>query len=181
MLNLSSTDQKIGPLDKYSTVKDLANRPHYKILNRIIAIVSMFVVIALFLPWTQNISGQGSVTTLKPNQRPQTIQSVISGRIEKWYVKEGDFVQKGDTILFISENKEEYFDPNLVGNTKNQAVAKKKSVESYGSKVTALGNQINANENEKTCFRSSCRLCMSESRRLRHPYRYRRQQRAGKS
>ena len=149
MLNLSSTDQKIGPLEKYSTVKNLENRPHYKILNRIIAIVSLFVLIALFLPWTQNISGSGSVTTLKPNQRPQTIQTVISGRIEKWYVKEGDFVQKGDTILFISEIKEEYFDPNLVGNTKNQVEAKKRSVESYGSKVTSLGNQINAIENEK--------------------------------
>jgi multidrug resistance efflux pump len=149
MLNLSSTDQKIGPLEKYSTVKNLSNRPHYEILNRIIAIVSLFVLIALFLPWTQNISGSGSVTTLKPNQRPQTIQTVISGRIEKWYVKEGDFVQKGDTILFISEIKEEYFDPNLVENTKNQVEAKKRSVESYGSKVTSLGNQINAIENEK--------------------------------
>jgi hypothetical protein len=44
------------------------------------------------------------VTTIKPNQRPQSIQSVISGR-KKWYVQEGDFV-KGDTILFISEIKE---------------------------------------------------------------------------
>ena len=150
MLNLSSTDQKIGPLEKYSTVKNLSNRPHYEILNRIIAIVSLFVLIALFLPWTQNISGSGSVTTLKPNQRPQTIQTVISGRIEKWYVKEGDFVQKGDTILFISEIKEEYFDPNLVENTKNQVEAKKRSVESYGSKVTSLGDQIKAIENEKS-------------------------------
>ena len=149
MLNISQNKQSIHPLEKYSTVKNLSNRPYYKILNRIIAVVSFFVVIALFLPWTQNISGHGAVTTLKPNQRPQTIQTVISGRIEKWYVKEGDFVQKGDTILFISEIKEEYFDPNLVGNTKNQAEAKKKSVQSYGSKVNALGNQINAIDNEK--------------------------------
>jgi multidrug efflux pump subunit AcrA (membrane-fusion protein) len=56
------------------------------------------------------------VTTLKPNQRPQSIQSVISGRIENWYVQEGDFV-KQDTILFISEIKEDYMDPNLVANT----------------------------------------------------------------
>jgi multidrug efflux pump subunit AcrA (membrane-fusion protein) len=51
------------------------------------------------------------------NQRPQSIQSVISGRIENWYVQEGDFVNKGDTILFISEIKEDYMDPNLVANT----------------------------------------------------------------
>jgi multidrug resistance efflux pump len=103
----------------------------------------------LFLPWTQNISGSGAVTTLKPNQRPQTIQTVISGKIEKWYVQEGDFVNKGDTILFISEIKEEYFDPNLVENTKNQVDAKKMSVQSYGSKVSTLSTQIQAIENEK--------------------------------
>ena len=104
MLNISANKSQFSKkLIQYQTIKNLDNRPHYKILNKIIAIVSVFGVIVLFLPWTQNISGSGSVTTLKPNQRPQTIQSVISGRIEKWYVKEGDFVKKGDTIMFISE------------------------------------------------------------------------------
>ena len=49
----------------------------------------------------------------------------------------------------VSEIKEDYFDPNLVDNTKNQVDAKKKSVVSYGSKVNALSNQIQAIENEK--------------------------------
>lgn len=150
MLNLSQinkTDQKL--LGQYSTIKNLANRPHYKILNRIIVIFSIIAVLFLFVPWTQNISGSGAVTTLKPNQRPQTIQSLISGRIEKWYVQEGDFVKKGDTILFISEIKEDYLDPNLVQNTKNQMDAKKMSVESYSGKVTTLSSQIQFIENEK--------------------------------
>ena len=150
MLNISKENKiLLEPLEKYKTVKDLSNRPHYKILNRIIAGVSVIAVIALFLPWTQNISGSGSVTTLKPSQRPQTIQSLISGRIEKWYVQEGDFVNKGDTILFISEIKEDYLDPNLVNNTKNQADAKKLSVESYGSKVNTLSVQIQSIESER--------------------------------
>jgi len=80
--------------------------------------VSLIGIVLLFMPWTQNISGSGAVTTLKPDQRPQTIHSAIAGRIEKWYVKEGDYVQKGDTILFISEVKEDYLDPNLMENTK---------------------------------------------------------------
>ncbi|MFC6878059.1 HlyD family secretion protein [Flavobacterium myungsuense] len=150
MLNLSQinkTDQKL--LGQYSTIKNLANRPHYKILNRIIIIFSIIAVLFLFVPWTQNISGSGAVTTLKPNQRPQTIQSLISGRIEKWYVQEGDFVKKGDTILFISEIKEDYLDPNLVKNTKDQMDAKKMSVESYSGKVTTLSSQIQFIENEK--------------------------------
>ena len=150
MLNISDKNRpQLQSLERFTTVKNLSNRPHYKILNRIIFSVSVLALVFLFLPWTQNISGSGAVTTLKPNQRPQTIQTVISGKIEKWYVQEGDFVNKGDTILFISEIKEEYFDPNLVANTKNQVDAKKLSVQSYGSKVTTLSTQIQAIENEK--------------------------------
>jgi len=149
MLNISDNKSKLQNLDKYTTVKNLINRPHYRILNKIIAGVSIFVLIALFLPWTQNISGTGFVTTLKPGQRPQSIQSVISGRLEKWYVQEGDFVNKGDTILFISEVKEDYMDPNLVENTKKQVDAKKQSYQSYGSKVVSLSEQIRAITNEK--------------------------------
>lgn len=150
MLNISEGNKtSLESLQRYKTVKNLSNRPHYKILNRIIWTVSILAVIALFLPWTQNISGSGAVTTLKPNQRPQSIQSVISGRIEKWYVQEGDYVEKGDTIMFISEIKEDYMDPNLVANTKNQVNAKKQALQSYGSKVTTLSSQIQNIENER--------------------------------
>ena len=149
MLNISDNKTKLPSLDRFTTVKNLVNRPHYKILNKIIVGVSIIGVIALFLPWTQNISGSGSVTTLRPDQRPQSIQSVISGRLEKWYVQEGDFVKKGDTIVFISEIKEDYMDPNLVQNTRNQINAKKQSLESYSSKVTTLSGQIDAIEREK--------------------------------
>jgi multidrug resistance efflux pump len=150
MLNLSKNNPiAVKNLLHYSTVKELSNRPHYKILNRIILAFSIIGLIVLFLPWTQNISGSGAVTTLKPNQRPQTIQSLISGRIVKWYVKEGDFVKKGDTILFISEIKEDYLDPNLVSITKDQMDAKKMSAQSYSGKVTTLSTQIQAIENEK--------------------------------
>ena len=150
MLNISEGNKtSLESLQRYKTVKNLSNRPHYKILNRIIWTVSILAVIALFLPWTQNISSSGAVTTLKPNQRPQSIQSVISGRIEKWYVQEGDYVEKGDTIMFISEIKEDYMDPNLVANTKNQVNAKKQALQSYGSKVTTLSSQIQNIENER--------------------------------
>lgn len=149
MLNISDNKTKLPSLERFETVRNLANRPHYKILNRIIAGVTIIGLLSLLLPWTQTIAGNGSVTTLKPNQRPQSIQSIISGRIEKWYVQEGDFVKKGDTILFISEIKEEYMDPNLVENTKNQMEAKQQSLQSYDSKVGVLSTQIEAIQREK--------------------------------
>jgi multidrug resistance efflux pump len=149
MLNISDNNKSNQSVEHYKSVQFIEGKTHYKILNKIIVGISVLSIALLFLPWTQNISGFGAVTTLKPNQRPQSIQSVISGRIEKWYVQEGDFVQKGDTILFISEIKEDYMDPNLVENTKNQVDAKKQAVESYESKVVSLANQLQAIESEK--------------------------------
>ncbi|HQW68359.1 MAG TPA: HlyD family efflux transporter periplasmic adaptor subunit [Flavobacterium sp.] len=149
MLNISNNNKITENIEKYSTYKNLSERPHYKILNKIIIRVSLLSLVILFLPWTQNISGTGAVTTLKPDQRPQTIHSAIAGRIEKWYVKEGDFVQKGDTILFISETKEDYLDPNLVENTESQLKAKEMAQQSYGGKVSSLSSQIQAIENER--------------------------------
>ncbi|MBC8988250.1 HlyD family efflux transporter periplasmic adaptor subunit [Pedobacter sp. N36a] len=164
MLNLSdqkNTQQHI--LDRYSAVKNLGNRPHYKILNRLILAICIIGIIVLFLPWTQNISGSGAVTALKPNQRPQTINTVIAGRIEKWYVQEGDYVKKGDTIIFLSEVKEEYFDPNLLENTKDQVNAKKMALESYHGKVAALNAQVSALEGEKSLKHQQARNKIKQS------------------
>ena len=113
-------------------------------LRRVLGIFFALALIFMFIPWTQNIRARGNVTTLKPDQRPQTIHSVIGGRIERWFVQEGDFVEKGDTILFISEVKDDYFDPNLLGRTQEQLKAKEMSVGSYMEKVRALDKQIDA-------------------------------------
>lgn len=141
MLNLSKENNVLITPGKYQSITNVARRPHYKLLNRIIIGFLLFSIGCLFLPWTQNVSGSGAVTTLKPDQRPQTVHNAIAGRIEKWFVQEGDYVKKGDTILFITEIKEDYLDPNLIGNTKQQVDAKKMAVESYGDKVSSLDTQ----------------------------------------
>lgn len=106
--------------------------------------ISLALLVVLFLPWTQNIKAKGSVTTLYQDQRPQDIHSPIPGRIVKWYVKEGDQVKKGDTLLQIAEIKEDYLDPNLVGRTREQLDAKKGALNFYENKVGAAGTQIEA-------------------------------------
>jgi multidrug efflux pump subunit AcrA (membrane-fusion protein) len=106
--------------------------------------VLILLIIILFLPWTQNIKAKGDITTLSQEQRPQKINSPIPGKIIKWWVKEGDFVKKGDTILQISEIKEDYLDPNLVGRTQQQVQAKKGSIQSYENKISTASSQINA-------------------------------------
>ena len=101
-------------------------------------------VFIMFLPWTQNIKTQGNVSTLYQEQRPQKLNSPIPGRIIKWYVKNGDVVKKGDTILQISEIKDDYLDPFLVERTQEQVQAKKGVREYYNAKISTTENQIAA-------------------------------------
>ncbi|WP_010518076.1 HlyD family secretion protein [Croceivirga radicis] len=150
MLNISHNKlNKTVDLGRFKSAQKVFYKEHFKHFNRFLLVFSIFLVIILFLPWTQNVTGKGYLTTLTPDQRPQTIQSPIPGRIEKWYVREGDFVEKGDTILHISEVKNEYFDPNLVERTGKQLKAKEMSVTSYQGKVKALNVQIGALAQER--------------------------------
>ncbi|TNJ43526.1 HlyD family efflux transporter periplasmic adaptor subunit [Tamlana fucoidanivorans] len=150
MLNISHNQlNKTIDLSKFKSGKNVIDKTYYKYINKFLLTAAVILVIVLFLPWTQNITGSGMVTTLKPNQRPQHIMSQIPGRIEEWYVMEGDSVKKGDTILRISEIKSEYFDDKLVERTNEQIQAKASSVTAYGGKVEALKRQIIALQNEQ--------------------------------
>ncbi|GAB5474114.1 MAG: biotin/lipoyl-binding protein [Maribacter sp.] len=150
MLNISHNQlNKKVSLNRFKSAQRVFHERDYKHFNRFLLVFAIVGFLILFLPWTQNINGNGFLTTLKPDQRPQTLQSPIPGRIEKWYVQEGDYVKKGDTILFISEVKNEYFDPDLVERTGQQIKAKTASVNSYEGKVNALQNQMAALSNER--------------------------------
>ncbi len=113
-------------------------------------LIGTFIVLflMLFLPWTQNIQTKGKVTTLNPGQRPQSIEATIAGRIDKWFVREGQFVKKGDTIAHLAEIKVDYFDGDLVNRTKQQVEAKSGSIVAYGQKANALDQQIQAMRQE---------------------------------
>jgi adhesin transport system membrane fusion protein len=151
MLNISNNqlNKKID-LTAYKSGEHIFNKNYYKSLNKFLFVFAFLTFILLFLPWTQNITGEGLVTTLEPGQRPQTIQSQIPGRIEQWFVREGDFVKKGDTILRISEVKSEYFDDRLIERTNEQIRAKASSVNAYQGKVAALKRQIEALKKERS-------------------------------
>jgi adhesin transport system membrane fusion protein len=145
MLNISpNTIGTRFSLDGYKCFSLTELTPANKMFTRWLLILLVLTLVFLFLPWTQNIQAKGKVTTLRPEQRPQAINATISGRIEKWYVREGETVEAGDTIAHLSEIKAEYFDPGLVERTKRQVEAKRSAVSAYGAKVKALDNQIAA-------------------------------------
>ncbi|MFD2246286.1 HlyD family secretion protein [Pontibacter ruber] len=106
--------------------------------------IVLLLILCLFLPWTQNISSRGTMTALNPQDRPQTVQTTIAGRIERWHVQEGQLVQKGDTIVSLSEVKEKYFDPELLTRLDEQVQAKEGAQEATAAKADALEKQLQA-------------------------------------
>ncbi len=75
-------------------------------------------IFLIFVPWQQTVVGSGKVTSFLPEARPQTVESVISGRIVKWYVVEGAKVKKGDTICILADINVNFFDRELLDKLK---------------------------------------------------------------
>lgn len=134
--NLASV-RKVYRIDRKSTAK--------KWLLAVLILIGS----TMFLPWTQTIRAKGLITTLRQEQRPQQVNTVIPGRIIKWYVKEGDYVKAGDTILQLGEVKEDYFDPQLLLRTQQQITAKQQSITGYRDKASTTILQSQALEKSK--------------------------------
>jgi len=119
---------------------DLPNSQY--MFRRWLLVGFIMVLILCFMPWTQNFRAKGTVTSLGAGDRPQSIHATIPGRIEAWYLFEGDTVKFGDTIARLSEIKSDYFDPELVERTATMREAKSSSADGYLAKAAALERQI---------------------------------------
>lgn len=126
---------------EFKSYQYLRSRPNSISLLKLMAVLLIISLLCMFLPWRQNIRSKGYVTTLNPYDKPQSVQSLTGGQIDHWYVTEGDIVSVGDTIVILSESKEDYLDPDILANTQQQKDAKDQSAEAYLSKMNYLKEQ----------------------------------------
>ena len=142
MLNITNNkiDDKIRKED-YPSLTASDTTPQIKAFTYWIYTSVSIVFILLFVPWMQIVNGLGKVTALYPTQRPQSVQSPIPGRIDRWLITEGDTVRKGDTLMLLSEIKNEYFDPEIIMRMEQELQAKDSSITAYREKVHALEDQ----------------------------------------
>lgn len=127
-------------IDSFSKIYRVGKSRNIKLWTIIILVA---IIALLLLPWTQNITANGDITAIQQSQRPQEINTVLPGKIVKWFVKEGDYVNEGDTILQLGEIKVDYFDPQLLERTEYQIKAKRNSADAYESKAAAAQAQTN--------------------------------------
>lgn len=80
----------------------------------IIGIVAILALFLVFVPWQQNITGSGKVTSFVPGVRPQTIDAPITARITKWFVNEGMLVKAGDTLAILQDLNANFMDEDFI-------------------------------------------------------------------
>ncbi len=166
MLNLSDNEETERTIDlnRLYSIKLVNAAKSSKLIVRWLYGIVFAFFLAMFIPWQQNIDGSGVVTAFNPQERPQTIQTLIAGKIDKWHVQEGQFVKKGDTILTISEIKDKYLDPRMIERLDNQIKSKESSIKSKYNKVNALDNQLIALRSQLTYSISKAKNKVQQSK-----------------
>lgn len=128
--------------NSYHSLKLVLTPKKYTVIRNYLIVITVILLLILFLPWQQNVQGKGKLIPYQPQDRPQTVPSVIGGRIEAWLVQEGQFVKKGDTLAVISEVKEKYFDPQILNRTSSQIINKEDAIKAKMDKIQAGETQV---------------------------------------
>lgn len=71
--------------------------------------IAVSVTILLTVPWVQTAQGTGMVVALDPDDRAQEVTALVPGRVERWYVQDGQLVDAGAPIARVVD-----VDPNLL-------------------------------------------------------------------
>lgn len=72
--------------------------------KRALALILLSILFCLMLPWIAFTTGNGTVTSLNPNERPQRINAPVDGFVKTWHVNEGQFLRKHDLIAELTDN-----------------------------------------------------------------------------
>lgn len=91
------------------------------------------VVALMWVPWQQNIDGNGRVIALAPLERQQTIAAPVDGRVLRWHVAEGSRVEAGALIVEVSDN-----DPGMIERLRGELQAAREREESLSGRIAGL-------------------------------------------
>lgn len=119
-----------------------------KILFVSLVVGTFFVAVA---PWQQSVKGTGSVIAYSPNERQQTIESPIKGRIVRLGddVYENAHIEKGELIAEIADIDSEY-----LSRLEGQLVAAQGQVDASEAVLAAANRNLDAAKTVVSSFES---------------------------
>lgn len=103
-------------------------------------LVALLVTLALALtitPWQQNITGTGRVIAFNPEERQQTVEAPVDGRVLNWHVVEGSRVTKGDLVVELADN-----DPEIMHRLSQEREQVVQTIAQAEARVSSLEDRI---------------------------------------
>lgn len=95
--------RKSNYLNQLHDVKNIAINKYVPSVNHVLLLILIIFCLSLLLPWIQTSSGNGTISTINPEDRLQPVVATINGRISKWFVHDGSFVKEGDPLVELSD------------------------------------------------------------------------------
>ena len=112
-----------------------------------VSLVLLFLLIIIFVPWTQTVTVTGQMSAYTPHERPQDVEAQITGRIKKWHALEGDQVREGDLILELEDNDPNFMSPDLLAFLDQRKEALEKTKRAALARVDQLDKRISEMRN----------------------------------
>ncbi|MGB0910826.1 MAG: HlyD family secretion protein [Nitrospirales bacterium] len=105
----------------------------------------MFIVLGVivcFVPWTQTVTVQGTLSAYSPTERPQEIHAQINGSVRAWHVNEGVTVKKGDLVLELVDVNPRFMAQDLVQRLEESREALEQRRQAALERATILGERL---------------------------------------
>ena len=109
-----------------------------RVLSRVImAGLVTLVLLLVFVPWQQSVSGGGKVIAYAPEDRVQYIEAPLEGRIVSWNVTEGMKVRKGDVLCEMTDN-----DPLIMTRIQTEIDLQKQRIAASRARAESIDSRI---------------------------------------
>lgn len=109
---------------------------------RLVALLLVFCMVAMAaLPWQQTAQGEGRVVAQSPLERSQRVEAPIDGRLLRWLVTEGSYVQSGDVIAELADN-----DPDILHRLAGERDAVRARLDAARARLVAVKSRAVALE-----------------------------------
>ena len=121
----------------------------------------------VWIPWQQTIVSSGEVMVFSVNDRPQTVEAQIPGRLVEWRVEEGQAVREGDIIARLADTDSKFLDDQQAKRLLAQQVALKEQKGRASERVGRLTAQVGSLSQSREAAISTARQRVQQARQRR--------------
>jgi membrane fusion protein, adhesin transport system len=134
------TDQLLYNAQSWQSIRTTNSLQQVAVMG--LLFFALIVAGLLLIPWQQSITGKGKVSVYSPMNRPQNIESQISGKIVAWKVQEGQLVRAGQPLVQLAETDPKFLSPVQLAQLQQQQLALLARQKATKARIASLQQQV---------------------------------------